>query len=78
MGKYFVVQITKTKDSGVYATAVTPRDSEKEAEMLWHQIMASVLADSTIEYAQVYVDDYAGNKVFLRTIYPSPEPTPEE
>ena len=79
MEQYFVVQITKTKDSTAYATAITVKETENEARMLYHQTMASILATPNIEYAQVYIDDYAGNKVYMETVLPTPEPPePEE
>lgn len=34
------------------------------------QTLASVYANSEIEYAQVYVDDFVGNKILLETILP--------
>jgi hypothetical protein len=70
MNQYFVVQITKTSDSEAYATLVTPKATETEARMLYHQTLASVYANDNIEYAQVYVDDFVGNKILLETILP--------
>lgn len=77
MNNYFVVQITKEKNTEVFATQVTPMDTEREAEMVWHQTMASVLANENIEYANVYVEDFLGNKKWSRVIKVTPEPEEE-
>ena len=77
MNNYFVVQITKEKNTEVFATQVTPKDTENEAEMVWHQTMSSVLANENIEYANVYVEDYLGNKKWSKVIMVTPEPEEE-
>ena len=78
MDKYFVIEITKTKDSDAYATLITIKDTRDEAEALYCQIVASALINPAVEYAQVSVNDIRGNKAILRVIdrrvAPEPEP----
>lgn len=79
MDKYYVTQITKTKDSSTYATAITVKDTLTDAKMLYHQILASVYANTKIEHAIVKIDDYFGNAVLMEAIIPAePEPNEEE
>ena len=68
MGKYFVTEITKTTDSENYATLITIKDVYDEAEALYHQILASALVNSNVEYALVKVDDVRGKCRLLRAI----------
>lgn len=77
MDKYFVTQITKTKDASVYATAITVKETLTDAKMLYHQILASVYANTKIEHAIVKIDDYYGNTALMETIIPA-EPEPNE
>lgn len=74
--KYFVIQRTKTSDSETYAVAETIKDTEKEARIVYHQILASVYANDKIEYAVVKIDNYYGNAVIMENIIPQP-PEPE-
>ena len=83
MEKYFVIEITKTKDSDVYASGVTvkedadPAKALRDAKMLYHQTLASVYANANIEHAIVRIDNFYGTPVLLETIIPEPEPEPE-
>jgi hypothetical protein len=76
--KYFVTQITKEKNSEVYATAITVKDSEKEARSLYHQILASVYANDNIEHAIVQMVNFLGYAVVMDVVVPEEEPEPEE
>ena len=78
MNKYFVTQITKTKDSEVYAIATTVKDSITEARMLYHQTLASVYATENIEHAIVEIQNAYGNTEMKEIIMPvNPEPNEE-
>ena len=72
MKKYYVIERTKTKDSEAFAIAETIKDDKREAESLYHQILASVCINENIEYAVVKIDDYYGNTLFMRSIIPTP------
>ena len=87
MEKFFVIQITKTTDSDVYATGITVKENEdagkalKDAKMLYHQILASVYSTANIDHAIVKVDKMFGNTILMETILPqppAPEPEPNE
>ena len=72
MEKYFVTEITKTKDSEAYAKLITEKNSSNDAKMLFHQTLASIYANNKIEYALVYVTNYYGNIVMSESIIPEP------
>ena len=81
MGKYFITQITKTKDSDVYATAVTVLEDPSLflAKSTYYSIQASVFATPNIEHSIVKLDNASGGGILMDTIIPpAPEPEPEE
>ena len=84
MEKFFVIQITKTTDSDVYATGITVKENEdagralKDAKMLYHQILSSVYAMQSIDHAIVKIDNIFGNTILMEAILPEPEPEPNE
>lgn len=79
MGKYFITQITKTKDSDVYASAVTVLEDPSLflAKSTYYSIQASVFATPGIEHAIVRLDNSSGGGILMDTIIPAPEPEPE-
>lgn len=82
MGKYFITQITKTKDSDVYATAVTVLGDDTSlflAKSTYYSIQASTFATPGIEHAIVKLDNNSGGTIAMDIIIPEqPEPEPEE
>jgi len=82
MGKYFITQITKTKDSDVYATAVTVLEDDTTlflAKSTYYSIQASVFATPNVEHSIVRLDNASGGTIAMDTIIPEqPEPEPEE
>lgn len=56
--KYYVLEITTA--NGATAKAVTEKASEKEAMMLYHQIMGSALANDNVTYALCMVINEEG------------------
>lgn len=68
MEKYFVIEISKTINSEVYATLVTVKDTFIEAKMLFHQTMASLYANANLEHAIVKIDNYDGNTIAIESI----------
>ena len=81
--RYFVTQITTV--NGQTAIAVTPKDSLKDAKMMYHQILASAYVTPGMEYFLVYIETDTGEKVeqdFYRyvpqVIIPTPEPEEPE
>ena len=59
--KYFVIEVTF--NGTAYAKAVTEKDTEDDARMLLHQIMASAIANEGIEKAIVQIIDDEGYAV---------------
>lgn len=75
MEKYFVTQITKTKDSDIYAIATAVKDDINDAKMLYHQILGGVYAikmDDQMEHAIVMITNAYGNNIELEVIMPEP------
>ncbi len=56
--KYFVLEITTA--NGATAKAVTEKNSENEAWMLYHQIMASAYSNEDVTYALCQIIDENG------------------
>ena len=79
MNIYFVIQITKTKDSQAYATAITIKNSYNEAKMLYHQILSSVYASADNMYHSIVkIEDVYGNTQLVDVILPHIEPSDDE
>ncbi len=56
--KYFVIEITTA--NGATAKAITEKETEEEAWMAYHQIMASAYANSAVTYALCQIIDDRG------------------
>ena len=64
--RYFVLEITTTADGT--AKVVTEKSTEKEARMLFHQIMSSAYANEAITYALCEIIDERGFCVVMDKI----------
>lgn len=53
--KYYVLQATREKEQETDAIAVTQKDNEKEARMLFHQILASAYANENLEFLMAQI-----------------------
>ena len=53
--KYYVLQATREKEQEIDAIAVTQKDNEKEARMLFHQILASAYANENLEFLMAQI-----------------------
>ena len=69
--KYFVLEATTA--NGATAKAITEKATEKEAMMLYHQIMGSALANDNVTYALCMVINEEGF-VLISDKYPRTEP----
>lgn len=58
MKKYFVIEVTF--DGTAYAKAITEIETEDDARMLLHQIMASAIANQKVKSAIVQIIDDEG------------------
>lgn len=56
--KYFVIEITF--NGTAYAKAITEKDTEDDARMLLHQIMASAIANANTKKAIAQIIDEEG------------------
>ena len=69
--KYFVLEVTTA--NGATAKAITEKATEKEAMMLYHQIMGSALANDNVTYALCMVINEEGFAL-VSDKYPRTEP----
>lgn len=58
MKKYFVIELTF--DGTAYAKAITEKDTENDARMVLHQVMASAIANQNVKKAIVQIIDDEG------------------
>lgn len=72
--QYFVLEVTTA--NGATAKAITEKATEKEAMMLYHQIMASALANDNVTYALCMVINEEGY-VVVKGNYPTATEEPE-
>lgn len=71
---YFVLEVTTA--NGATAKAVTEKATEKEAMMLYHQIMGSALANDNVTYALCMVINKEGY-VVVKGNYPTATEEPK-
>ena len=59
--EFYVEEVVKIKDQAT-AAAVTVKEDEREARMLFHQILASAYANKNLESVMVQItNEYGGN-----------------
>lgn len=77
--EFYVMEAVKIKDQNT-ATNVTIKDNEKEARMLFHQILGSAYANKDLENVVVEITNSYGGRVDVEnwTAPISPEPIPED
>ena len=61
--KYYVLQATREREQEIDAIAVTQKDNEKEARMLFHQILASAYANENLEFLMAQITNEWGGVV---------------
>ena len=64
---------------GTVAKAVTTKETYREATMLFHQIMASMMANDNVEFGFCTILDNSGRQMFDFTqTYSNPKPVVAE
>lgn len=53
--KYYVLQATRETGQEIDAIAVTQKDTEKEARMLFHQILSSAYANENLDFLMAQI-----------------------
>lgn len=74
--EFYVMEAIKIKDQNT-AVNVTVKNEEKEAKMLFHQILASAYANKDLENVVVEITNSYGGKVDVEN-WSAPAPTPED
>ena len=76
--EFYVIEAIKIKNDNT-AAAVTIKEDEKEARMLFHQILACAYANADLESAVVEITNQYGGRVDVENWHaPEPEPEPED
>lgn len=78
--EFYVMEAIKIKNENT-ATAVTVKEAEKEARMLFHQILAAAYANDNLESAVCEITNDFGGRVDIenwKAPEPGPEPEPEK
>lgn len=75
--EYYVTEATKIEGKET-ATAVTTKDDEMLARMVYHQALASAYANDKLESVTCDILNEFGGHVLTESWHkPAPEPTPE-
>lgn len=74
--EYYVLEAVKIKNQNT-AVAVTIKTDEKEAKMVFHQILASAYANSDLENVVVEITNSYGGRVDVENWAAPVEPEPE-
>lgn len=75
--EFYVLEAVKIEDVDT-AAGVTIKPEEKEARMLFHQILASAYANDKLENVVVEIVNSFGGRVDIENWHkPEPEPEPE-
>ena len=74
--EFYVMEAVKIKDQNT-ATNVTVKEDEREARMLFHQILASAYANKDLESVVVEITNQYGGRVDVEN-WIQPEPEDEE
>lgn len=53
--KYYVLQATRETGQKIDAIAITQKDTEKEARMLFHQILSSAYANENLDFLMAQI-----------------------
>ena len=76
--EFYVMEAIKIKNNNT-AAAVTVKEDEKEARMLFHQILASAYANDNLESVVVDITNQYGGRVDVENWHePEPAPEPDE
>ena len=73
--EYYVMEAVKIVDQAT-ATNVTVKDNEKEARMLFHQILSSAYANADLESVVCEITNQYGGRIDVENWH-APEPAPE-
>ena len=73
--EFYVTEAIRVKN-GDTAVAVTVKEDEKDARMLFHQILAAAYANKDLENAVVVITNEYGGNVDVENWH-APEPVPE-
>ena len=75
--KYYIEEIVTV--SGAESKQIEVRTDEKDARMVYHQVLASAYAQgNALDYANVSVQNEYGGQVLPKEIYMKPEPETAE
>ena len=74
--EYYVLEAVKIKNQNT-AAAVTIKTDEKEAKMVFHQILASAYANLDLENVVVEITNSYGGRVDVENWAAPVEPEPE-
>lgn len=74
--EFYVMEAVKIENQDT-AAAVTIKTEEKEARMLFHQVLASAYANDKLENVVVEITNSFGGRVDVEN-WSAPVPTPED
>ena len=76
--EFYVMEAIKIADQNT-ATNVTVKNEEREAKMLFHQILSSAYANENLESVVCEITNQYGGRVDVENWHaPKPEPEPED